>query len=601
MAPFPSFTGPPAEPKTIRIPTFRSPTAKTQPAPVPQNRDEARAARLKTNGEGQWASLDALASAGPSSLAHLLAKRDPSTSRPTASSSSSRAKPIPQPFKKAAAARKSPRKSGVQVDVARTVDAGKGAGEAAPPVPGPSKPTKRLPRASAFPKNSISTANATPGGPPSPVNNGSAPSPQQPPAASTSASTKKPRKSSAKPKKDAQITQGDEEGAANAKKALKRKSVAVATAEGGEHAEEAEKLAKKRRSSIKGKGKAEEVEQDPVEEKVGQDEAVVPVARKARQASKKKSETVAAAAAKPQKEPKRRRSTRVAEPAAASPPPPSPPVDDPAEEAPTASAPKKKRARKSAVQADEREEAEQEEPKPKKVRKSRADAASAVEGNEKSRSKEKGKGKAVMPGDDEKPEAASRAVKRKRNDITAAAPEKAAKRRPVPAAASASTSRKQPVASTSRPPARRARSPTPDSTSGEDADADAGDKSKKKGIKVRTERLKGNKGKLNVFDVVAGGTRRVLDQFLNEHGKNPRMLKLLHRFASNVQSPLLSRVRRLSSPHRSLAHPPSTRSPPSSRPSPRTLARSLPRVRRARSFDWSWWRRSVREERLSGR
>lgn len=138
----------------------------------------------------------------------------------------------------------------------------------------------------------------------------------------------------------------------------------------------------------------------------------------------------------------------------------------------------------------------------------------------------------------------------------------------MPSAATTSTSRRQPAASTSRQPARRARSPTPDTS--DDDDADDADQSKK-GVKVRTERLKGNKGKLNVFDVVAGGTRRMLDQLMcvrrptttsrfctearltfpvlflvthsEEHGKNPRTLKLLQCFASSVQSPLLSRVR----------------------------------------------------------
>ncbi|BGP35638.1 hypothetical protein JCM10296v2_007479 [Rhodotorula toruloides] len=542
MAPFPSFTGPPAEAKAIRIPTFRSPTAKTQPAPVPQNRDEARAARLKTSGEGQWASLDALASAGPSSLAHLLAKRHPSTFRAIASSSSSRPKPTPEPSKKAAVARKSPRKSGARGDVGRTMDAAERIGEAAPPLAVPSKPTKRLPRACASPTDSMSTADATPTVPPSAADNDHAPPPPPPPAASTSASTKKPRKSTAKTTKVASNEEGDEGGATKEKKPLKRKSAAAAVIEEDGPADEAAKPAKERRSSVNGKGKAKEAEQDSVEEDGEREEPIVPVAKKAQPSSTKKTEAAAVAHSRTQKEPKRRRSTRVAEPAAASPPPLSPPANEPADTTPADSAPKKKRARKSVVQADERDEVEQDEPKPKKARRSAAKAGSTVNAKVKSQGRAKGKEKAVATEDGERPPEARRAIKRKRPDTTAAAATKAAKRRAEPSAASTSTSQNQPAASTSRQSARRARSPNPiTSDDDDDDDVDAGDKSKKKGVKVRTERLKGNKGKLNVFDVVAGGTRRMLDQFIEEHGKDPRTLKLLQRFASNVQSPLLSR------------------------------------------------------------
>ncbi|GAA6051607.1 hypothetical protein JCM3770_003494 [Rhodotorula araucariae] len=73
MAPFPGFGAPAAA--HIRIPTFLSPTAKRSPARAPANRDEARAARLRTAaGAEQWTSLSALAQAAPASLAHLLGR-----------------------------------------------------------------------------------------------------------------------------------------------------------------------------------------------------------------------------------------------------------------------------------------------------------------------------------------------------------------------------------------------------------------------------------------------------------------------------------------------------------------------------------------------
>ncbi|GAA5991615.1 hypothetical protein JCM11641_001489 [Rhodosporidiobolus odoratus] len=60
---------------TIRIPTFASPPKAD--APVPQTREEARQARLKTNGgDGQWQSLNAFAAQSQgTSLAHLLGKK----------------------------------------------------------------------------------------------------------------------------------------------------------------------------------------------------------------------------------------------------------------------------------------------------------------------------------------------------------------------------------------------------------------------------------------------------------------------------------------------------------------------------------------------
>lgn len=44
-----------------------------------------------------------------------------------------------------------------------------------------------------------------------------------------------------------------------------------------------------------------------------------------------------------------------------------------------------------------------------------------------------------------------------------------------------------------------------------DEDGNEGDEGgKKKGIKIRTERLKGNKGKLNAIDVAYGGVSKLL-------------------------------------------------------------------------------------------
>ncbi|BGP27882.1 hypothetical protein Rt10032_c14g5224 [Rhodotorula toruloides] len=527
MAPFPSFTGPPAEPQTIRIPTFRSPTAKTQPARVPQNRDEARAARLKTSGEGQWASLDALASAGPSSLAHLLAKRDPSTSRPIASSSSSRPKPAPEPTKKVVPARKSPRKSGARGDVARTTDAVGEFSIGIDQLAGPSKPTKQIPRASDFPKNSAPTTTATAAEPPSPVDNPLAQFPPPPSAASTSAPAKKPRKSSANSKKDALKAAAEEEegGPAKGKKPVKRKSAAAGAVDDDDERAEGEKSVKKRRASVKGKAKAKEAEPELDEGKKAEHEPSDAPVNKPRRSSTKYTNTTLPTVPKAQKEPRRRRSTRVAEPAVIFPPPPSPPVSVAAETPSASSGKGRKRARKVSVQADEQEEVELEERKRKQARRSAAEPApKARVGKGKLQGKEK-----VAVGEKGGAEDSTR-----RSNGTAAAP---ARRIPVPSAASASTSRKQPTA-------RQPRSPALDTFSSDEADT--GERGKRKGAKVRTERLKGNEGKLNVFDVIAGGTRRALDQLIDEHGENPRMLKLLQRFASNVQSSLLSRSALLS-------------------------------------------------------
>ncbi|GAA5833607.1 hypothetical protein JCM11251_003179 [Rhodosporidiobolus azoricus] len=66
-------------PQTIRIPSFASPTPPNK-LKAPQTREEERAARTAKSGNQQWQSLDAFAaSEGPTSLVSLL-KRGPSTS-----------------------------------------------------------------------------------------------------------------------------------------------------------------------------------------------------------------------------------------------------------------------------------------------------------------------------------------------------------------------------------------------------------------------------------------------------------------------------------------------------------------------------------------
>lgn len=361
----------------------------------------------------QWASLDALASTGPSSLAHLLAKRDPSTSRPTASSSSSRPQPIPEPTKKAAVTRTSPRKSTVKGTVPRTAESSRATVDDGSDAAAYSKATKRVPRASAFSKRPATAAEATTVAPATPDNDGPAHPPPPTPAASASAATTKRRKSSTKPKKDVLSGQAeaDDGGTAQRKKTLKRKSAAATAVEGEERVEKGERPSKKRRSIVKGKGKAKEVKAGLDEEIDEADEPSASAARKARHSSAKNSGTATSAAMRrQQKEPKSRRNPQVVESRAVTPPAPSPPDGSPPATASGASAPQKKRIRESATQANGLAD-ESEERKPKRARKSAVETASKV-GDGKAKST--GEKKAAMEEASGKADEATRALKQKR-------------------------------------------------------------------------------------------------------------------------------------------------------------------------------------------
>lgn len=361
----------------------------------------------------QWASLDALASTGPSSLAHLLAKRDPSTSRPTASSSSSHRQPIPEPTKKAAVTRTSPRKTTVKGTVPRTAELSRATVDDGSEAAASSKATKRAPRASAFPKRPVIAAEATVVAPPSPDDDGLSHSPPPTPAASASPATTKPRKSSTKPKKHALSGEAETEDVrtAKGKKTLKRKSVAATVVEGEERVEEGEKPPKKRRSIVKGKGKAKEVEAELDEEKDGADEPSVSAGKKARRSWAKNVGTATGAATRHhQKEPKSRRNPQVVDSPALSPQAPSPLDGSPPATGPGAPSPRKKRTRKSSAQATQVAH-ESGERKPKKARKSAVETASkAADGKAKS----KGQKKAAMEEPSGKADEATPPLKRKR-------------------------------------------------------------------------------------------------------------------------------------------------------------------------------------------
>ncbi|GAA5886445.1 hypothetical protein JCM5296_001909 [Sporobolomyces johnsonii] len=129
--PFASFATAPKP--TIRIPTFQpnSPTTKASPRKkTPQTRQEERAARFKTaGGNGQWASLDALvatSTTAPTSLAHLL-------QHPSAASS--HALPVPSALPKPAAEARNPRQSGPRPSKKRESEVDTASARPLPPAP----------------------------------------------------------------------------------------------------------------------------------------------------------------------------------------------------------------------------------------------------------------------------------------------------------------------------------------------------------------------------------------------------------------------------------------------------------------------------------
>ncbi|KWU45160.1 hypothetical protein RHOSPDRAFT_33102 [Rhodotorula sp. JG-1b] len=66
----------------IRIPTFQSPTSQAKTPAATQSRAEERAARIKVQGNNNWASLSVLAEVGPQNLSHLLENRRQCESEP---------------------------------------------------------------------------------------------------------------------------------------------------------------------------------------------------------------------------------------------------------------------------------------------------------------------------------------------------------------------------------------------------------------------------------------------------------------------------------------------------------------------------------------
>ncbi|TKA51274.1 hypothetical protein B0A53_05577 [Rhodotorula sp. CCFEE 5036] len=66
----------------IRIPTFQSPTSQAKTPAATQSRAEERAARIKVQGNNNWASLSVLAEVGPQNLSHLLENRRQFESEP---------------------------------------------------------------------------------------------------------------------------------------------------------------------------------------------------------------------------------------------------------------------------------------------------------------------------------------------------------------------------------------------------------------------------------------------------------------------------------------------------------------------------------------
>ncbi|GAA6025158.1 hypothetical protein JCM10207_008918, partial [Rhodosporidiobolus poonsookiae] len=64
-------------------------------------------------------------------------------------------------------------------------------------------------------------------------------------------------------------------------------------------------------------------------------------------------------------------------------------------------------------------------------------------------------------------------------------------------------------------------------------------------VRVATARLRGNKGRLNVYDVVGGGSRKLLDR-LREEVSDARTLKALKQYTASLQHSFMSRSSQLS-------------------------------------------------------
>ncbi|GJN94094.1 hypothetical protein Rhopal_007168-T1 [Rhodotorula paludigena] len=492
------FTSGAAPAQSIRIPTFTSPTAQHKTA-VPVTREEARAARIKQpNSANQWTSLSALANAGPSSLAHLLGRRD----EPTPSTSTTEpAEALPEPTKK-------PKRRSTVLPRKRT------SLKASLPAPEPVQASPPVPTSSAAPAPTASTnAAAAPRAAEGPVD---PPRRLSGTSAAPSLAGKAYRRPS-DPESSVTSTATASTAAAPPTQGTKRRRSSIKA----KAQEEAKRPQKEDKG--KGKGKAAEPDDPPAPESLqvrrrkssraaeatGQDEAPVPTTKKARRSSTRAS----AAAAVPDvglsgvaRNPGKGKDAA---------PRPSTLESDAEVE----------REQPAASEADTRPSPPpQAAPPPAKRRRSSADRAPALAAREESSaSAEKGEGK-----------------KRRQPKSTAtdAAVVPAKKRRTSAASTSSSTS-----APVSPPRARlsRRKRPTPPSPPTDDGQSDVQDDPvAKKAIRIATERLKGNKGKLNVLDVVAGGSKRLLER-LQLNTKDARTLKLLKRFSAKVQGPLLER------------------------------------------------------------
>ncbi|GAA5917961.1 hypothetical protein JCM6882_001065 [Rhodosporidiobolus microsporus] len=533
MAPFPSFSAPK---QTIRIPTFQSPTAKTD-SQAPQTRDEARAIRLRS-GNDQWQSLNAFAAAeAPASLTSLLSNRvqpTPALSRPAQDRA---APPAAEEPSKAAALE------------------------------------RRRSRASA--------AAATAG------------EPDSPPRQTPSASSRLAAKADAPPARKARRSSARGVAAAAAQEEEDTEDGAPATKAKKEEVEEDQpvkrpSLAGKRDSTDAGTsrprratyGAAPAEEEQPVEEAPPAPAATSSSSRRVPRASAavapKKKVSLSPYAPEVEPDDDAAPSAPLSPPHDPLPSPPSSPTEPvagPSRSRTSTSAAAAVRAKKRpspTLERDEETPSEEEEEQVEMAllgRKRRASVAAAVakgKGKGKAEGKKvdvkgKGKARAVMPEEeeeDEQPAAPPRKKARakataKQADIgpPVAGPSNPRRRLSTPPAHfdsdAASPASSSPELSATTKRKKKAARPS-------NGDGDGDGRGKGKQVRILTERVKGNKGRLNVFDVVAGGARKLLDR-LGDDASDPRTAKALKQFSRTFRSSLVHRSSLLTSLHASHA------------------------------------------------
>ncbi|BGP52001.1 hypothetical protein JCM10450v2_007972 [Rhodotorula kratochvilovae] len=488
MPPLPPFAAPSGA--QIRIPTFLSPTAKRSPTRAPQNRDEERAARLKTTGGAEDGASSVTASQAPVA---------------------------PEPEKK----RRKSEKDKAKRRSTRGGQAAREADEDAPPAP---------PAAAPGPVAATSTAPAAPVTP--------APTKRAPrlPRAAARSSTAAPAPAPASQLEEEageRRLSGTRDAPSLAGKGYRRDSKEGAEPVLSAKGKGRESLAKATTAVEKGKGRAEEpaLEKEEVNTKgprrrskaaptsaadVTEDAPpAVPALAPAKKAPWRSSARPAASTAGTKKRP-------AAEP-------------EPADEQPAPAAvapPAKKRRQTTVVQPapgpDVVEDVEEEvvtTAVPVPTKKARASTAGA---------RKKGGKAAAVPADKpaERPRPAS-------------PPSSSPPSPPVPRAGP-SRLRNAPQspsptdsASSSPPPAVKGTNKTPATKK----DAPAG---KTKQIRIATLRTRGNAGALNALDVVLGGSVRVLARAVDDTD-DPRARKVLKAAHGRVQRALLSRSMLLSS------------------------------------------------------